>query len=244
MRRIIGMIVAYVAASARANNTAATSAPSSRCSQPPTASARRNIMKDTSRMTGCMASYRKTGHVMDGKECRAATRSGELLRQSLRFLLLLRIALGHHFLEDVPRAVVITHVDIGAGKVQLGAHDIGAGEEIGVVQIEVHAEVGERGLGLPGRACGLVLAADGRCRTGGGGGDGLDATVRGAAGVVPDIETGKDVAAAGDLGLLCAEIQIEIEALLTARRSRSSGAVRAEAQKIFLRRGRQFAVRD
>src|SRR3569832_272563 len=68
MRRIIGMIVTHAAAPARANNTAATSAPSSRCRQPPTASARLNILKHTRRMTGCMASYRKTGHVMDGKE--------------------------------------------------------------------------------------------------------------------------------------------------------------------------------
>src|SRR3569833_786340 len=117
MRRIIGMIVTHAAAPARANNTAATSAPSSRCSQPPTASARLNIMKHTRRMPGCMASFRLSGLVLVGFVCCAATRSGELLRQSLRFLLLLRIALGHHFLEDIPRAVVITHVDIGAGKV-------------------------------------------------------------------------------------------------------------------------------
>src|SRR5487761_858653 len=56
-----------------------------------------------------------------------ATDSGEMLHQLLGFLLLLAVTFLQYFLKDVLGAIGITHINIGAGQVQLGADFIEPG---------------------------------------------------------------------------------------------------------------------
>src|SRR5690606_14584996 len=56
--------------------------------------------------------------------------SSELLQHGLSALLLLRCAFGHHLVQDVPGAVLIAHVDVGSGQIELRARGVGLVGEI------------------------------------------------------------------------------------------------------------------
>ena len=59
----------------------------------------------------------------------------EGLQHGLRFLLLVRVAFVHHFLEDVARTVSIAHVDIGPGQIQLGVGTVALIFEVELLEI-------------------------------------------------------------------------------------------------------------
>src|SRR5471030_2511534 len=56
--------------------------------------------------------------------------SSQTRKHYLRFSLLTCITLGYDFIEDVPRAVVVAHVDVGLGQIELGGDFVSAGEEV------------------------------------------------------------------------------------------------------------------
>ena len=58
--------------------------------------------------------------------------SSQTRKHFLGFATLPVITLGQHLIEDVPRAVVVAHVDVGLSQIELGRDFIRAGEEVEV----------------------------------------------------------------------------------------------------------------
>src|SRR3546814_4058935 len=54
--------------------------------------------------------------------------SGQARQHFLRLALLRGIAFAEDFAEDIPGTVVVTHVDVGLGQIELGRHFIGTAE--------------------------------------------------------------------------------------------------------------------
>src|SRR3546814_21201328 len=56
--------------------------------------------------------------------------SSQARQHLLRLALLRGIAFAEDFDEDIPGAVIVTHVDVSLGQIELGRHFVGAAEEV------------------------------------------------------------------------------------------------------------------
>src|SRR5205085_1550578 len=70
-------------------------------------------------MAGIMPQERAPGAA--ARRASEKLRSGQASDQRLRFLLLLGVALLHDLTEEAARHVVVAHVEVGTGEVELGA---------------------------------------------------------------------------------------------------------------------------